>query len=87
MKFVQKAKENILKSIFFELRSHVILKLILLHLQNNGPTAGVTITSLPDSNNASTTVAVTCTSTNLTSSSTFSNPNFTLQDEGGQKQQ
>ncbi|VBB26377.1 unnamed protein product [Acanthocheilonema viteae] len=47
---------------------------------NNGPTTGVTITS-------PTAVAVACISTNSTSSTTFSNPNFILQDEGGEIQQ
>ncbi|CAG9530424.1 unnamed protein product [Cercopithifilaria johnstoni] len=59
---------------------------VLFACYNNGPATGVTITS-PTGPNSAPTVAVTCISTNLTSSTTFSNPNFTLQDENGEEQQ
>ncbi|EFO17503.2 hypothetical protein LOAG_10995, partial [Loa loa] len=57
---------------------------------NSGPVTGVTITSSTDPSNVpTTTTTMACMPTNSISSTTFLNPNFTLQDENGdaEKQQ
>ncbi|KAL3991121.1 putative integral membrane protein [Acanthocheilonema viteae] len=66
--------------VYFSDRKKAESSFPIVSIQNNGPTTGVTITS-------PTAVAVACISTNSTSSTTFSNPNFILQDEGGEIQQ
>ncbi|VDN95606.1 unnamed protein product [Brugia pahangi] len=76
--------------VYFSDRKKAELNFPIVSIQNNGPSAGITITSPTDPNNVPTTAAAVVVATvastiNSTSPITFSNPNFTLQDENGQK--
>ncbi|VDM07576.1 unnamed protein product [Wuchereria bancrofti] len=78
--------------VYFSDRKKAELSFPIVAIQNNGPSAGITITSPTDPSNVPATTAaapaVTYISpTNSAPPTTFSNPNFTPQDEGGQKQQ